>query len=98
MELGKIVGTVVSTIKDKKLAGNKLLIVNLISADTTPSKNHVVAVDTVGAGMGEIIICVRGSSARQAINMDNVPTDTAIVAIVDSLEMNGKIVFQKYEE
>ncbi len=98
MELGKVVGTVVSTVKDEKLSGSKLLIVNLITADNKPTKNHVVAVDTVGAGVNEIVICVRGSSARMAQNMDTVPTDTSIIAIVDSLEVDGDILYQKYEQ
>ncbi len=95
MELGKVVGTVVSTVKDKKLSGSKLLIVNLLSGDGTATKNHVVAVDTVGAGTDEVVIIVRGSSARQALNMDTVPTDTSIIGIVDTLEFSGKIVYQK---
>ena len=97
MELGKVVGTVVSTVKDQKLAGSKLLVVNLVAADGTPTQNHVVAVDTVGAGAGEMVLLVRGSSARQARNMENVPTDTSIIAIVDALEIGGKMVFQKFK-
>jgi microcompartment protein CcmK/EutM len=54
-----------------------------------------VAVDSVGAGEGEIVIVVRGSSARQTAELMNVPTDTSIVAIVDSIELHGKIVFKK---
>ncbi len=96
MELGKVVGTVVATVKDKKLSGSKLLVVNLVSADGKPTAGHVVAIDTVGAGVGELVLIVRGSSARQALNMESVPTDTAIIAIIDTLEYEGKIVFQKY--
>ncbi len=96
MELGKVVGTVVSTVKDGKLAGSKLLVVNLVNIDATPTKSYVVAVDTVGAGIGELVIIVRGSSARQAKNMDTVPTDTSIIGIVDTLELEGKVVFQKF--
>lgn len=97
MEIAKVVGTVVSTVKDKKLSGSKLLIVNLVTADGKPTANHVVAVDTVGAGTGELVIIVRGSSARQAMNMDTVPTDTSIIGIIDTLEYEGNVVFQKYE-
>lgn len=96
MELGKVVGTVVSTVKDVKLEGRKLLIVNLVTGEGKPTGNHVVAVDTVGAGVGELVICVRGSSARQAKGMDNVPTDTSIIGIVDTLEYQGKVIFQKF--
>jgi microcompartment protein CcmK/EutM len=97
VEIGKIVGTVVSTVKEPKLSGSKLLIVNLVNIDTTPTKNHVVAVDTVGAGVGEMVILVRGSSARQAKNMETVPTDTSIIGIIDTLEVEGKEVFKKYQ-
>ncbi len=98
MELAKVVGTVVSTAKDQKLAGTKLLIVNIISPDGSTTKNHVVAVDTVGAGEGEMVLIVRGSSARQAKNMETTPTDTSIIAIIDSLEYQGKTVFEKYKK
>ena len=98
MELGKVVGTVVSTVKDAKIDGRKLLIVNLVSGDGKTTANHVVAIDTVGAGVGELVICVRGSSARMAKNMETVPTDTSIIGIVDTLEYQGKVIYQKFEK
>jgi len=97
VEIGKVVGTVVSTVKDKKLSGSKLLIINLVSVDGKLTSNHVVAVDTVGAGTGELVIMVRGSSARQARNMETVPTDTCIIGIIDTLEYEGKVIYQKYK-
>jgi ethanolamine utilization protein EutN len=95
MELGRVEGTVVSTAKTVRLKGYKLLLVNLIGPDAAPGSNHVVAVDAVGAGVGEVVIVVRGSSARQVDDMSSVPTDTSIVAIVDSIEYKGKLVFRK---
>jgi microcompartment protein CcmK/EutM len=95
MELGRVEGTVVSTAKVERLKGYKLLLVNLIGPDTKATSNYVVAVDGVGAGKGEVVIVVRGSSARQAKTMQSVPTDTSIIAIVDSIELGGKIVFDK---
>jgi microcompartment protein CcmK/EutM len=95
MELGRVEGTVVSTAKTGRLKGYKLLLVNLIGPDTTAGSNHVVAVDAIGAGEGEVVIVVRGSSARQVDDFANVPTDTSIVAIVDSIEYKGKSVFRK---
>jgi len=95
VELGKIVGTVVSTAKDPKLSGSKLLIVQLMQPDGTTTKSHLVAIDTVGAGVGEIVIIVRGSSARQAKGMETVPTDTSIIGIIDALEYEGKIIYKK---
>jgi ethanolamine utilization protein EutN len=96
MELGRVEGTIVSTAKTGRLKGFKLLLVNLIAADTTPTSNYVVAVDAVGAGEGEVVIVVRGSSARQVDDLSNIPTDTSIVAIVDSIELKGKQVFNKH--
>jgi microcompartment protein CcmK/EutM len=95
MELGRVEGTIVSTAKASRLKGRKLLLVNLVGPDTKPSGNHVVAVDAVGAGEGEVVIVVRGSSARQVDDLINIPTDTSIVAIVDSIEYGGKTVFRK---
>ncbi len=95
MELGRVEGTIVSTAKAGRLKGYKLLLVNLIGPDTKPSSNYVVAVDSVGAGVGEVVIVVRGSSARQVDQLTNVPTDTSIVAIVDSIELKGNLVFHK---
>lgn len=95
MELGRVEGTIVSTAKVDRLTGYKLLLVNLIGPDTKPTSNYLVAVDSVGAGKGEVVIVVRGSSARQAKSLQSVPTDTSIIAIVDSIELKGKIVFDK---
>ena len=98
MELGRVEGAVVSTAKVEQLKGQKLLLVNIIGPDAKPSDSHVVAVDTVGAGRGEVVIVVRGSSARQTKSLHAVPTDASIVAIVDSVELRGKIVFDKAKE
>jgi ethanolamine utilization protein EutN len=95
MELGRIEGTVVSTAKVDRLVGQKLMLVNLINPDVKPTSNWVVAIDAVGAGRGEIVIVVRGSSARQTESLQNVPTDASIVGIVDSIELKGKVVYEK---
>lgn len=98
MFLGKVVGTVVSTQKDPKLSGLKLLLVQQISAETLKPRDlfHVVA-DAVGAGKGEIVVVVGGSSARITESTDKLPVDSSIIAIVDTLEMGGKNVYQKSE-
>ena len=98
MELAKVVGTIVSTMKNQKLTGSKLLLVNLVSPQGAATNTHVVAVDTVGAGTGEMVLIVRGSSARQAKNMESIPTDTCIIAIVDSLEYKGETIYQKFDQ
>jgi len=97
MELARVEGTIVSTQKSDRLVGYKLLLVNLLGPDTKATDNYLVAIDSVGAGIGEVVIVVRGSSARQTQNLANVPTDTSIVAIVDSVEWKGKLVFKKGE-
>ncbi len=83
MFLARVVGTVVATQKDPKLQGAKLLIVVPEEPDGTPGEGYHVAVDTVDAGYGELVLCVRGSSARMAAGLGDRPVDTAIVGIVD---------------
>lgn len=95
MEIGRVVGTVVSTAKVDRLIGQKLMLVNLVNPDLQPSSAYVVAVDGVGAGANEIVIVVRGSSARQTQTLQNVPTDASIVAIVDAIELQGQIIYRK---
>ena len=97
MELARVEGNVVSTAKNDRLDGYKLLMVNLIGPDLKPTSSYLVAVDSVGAGEGEIVIVVRGSSARQSAQLTNVPTDSSIVAIVDSIELRKKTIYQKHE-
>ena len=89
MLLGKIAGTVVATRKDEKLEGRKLLIVRTMDPETGAPTGYQVAVDTVGAGAGEVVIIVRGSSARMATGMEDHPVDCTIVAIVDTIDLKG---------
>lgn len=95
MELGRVEGVVVPTAKVDRLHGHKLLLVSLLKPDTKPEGGYVVAVDTVGAGAGEVVLVVRGSSARQTDRTAKVPTDTTIVGIVDSVFYRGRTVFEK---
>lgn len=78
----------VATRKDEKLQGNKLLIVKTIDPETGEVTGYQVSVDTVGAGAGEKVILVSGSSARMATGMKDRPVDSAIVGIVDTIELN----------
>ena len=95
MLLGKVVGTVVATRKDEKMEGLKFLVVRQISVDGQESANYVVAVDAVGAGVGEVIMYASGSSARQTKITDQRPCDAVIMAIVDTWEVNGDIKYCK---
>lgn len=88
MYLAKVIGTVVSTTKDEKLVGNKLLIVQKLSEKLSPIGDSEIAVDTVGAGTGELVIVSKGSSARYALGGRDTPADACIVGIVDTVEVN----------
>lgn len=82
MIIGEVVGSVVSTRKHEALVGNKFLLVETLDC-MGPQKNRLIAIDTVGAGIGEIVLVVTGSSARNSVGNQNVPIDAAIVGIVD---------------
>ena len=96
MTLCKVKGNIVSTNKTEKLKGFKLLVVTPFNVITGKEEGqHFVAVDTVGAGEGEVVMVVNGSSARQTQQTENKPVDAAIVAIIDSVEIERKLVFRK---
>lgn len=89
MVLGKVVGTVVSTQKDKSFTGKKLLIVKAIDLDGKLLDPFVVAVDTVGVGTGETVLVVNGSSARMTEETKDKSIDSVIVAKVDSIQVEA---------
>ncbi len=89
MRIARIIGTVVSTQKDERLKGKKLLVVKPINIDGTDRDDYVVAVDTVGAGFHERVLIVSGSSARMAEGNKDCPVDTAIVGVIDSIEFTS---------
>lgn len=97
MKLGKVIGTVVATRKDDKLDGLHLFVVQDISPDTKGKDAFVVAVDGVGAGVGEVVLYASGSSARQTRTTDGRPVDAVIMAIVDTIDVNGTVSYDKYE-
>src|SRR5882672_1116151 len=88
MIIARILGTVVSSQKDERLLGKKLLIVRPVNVDGTDTTGYVVAVDTVGAGYHERVLVVAGSSARLAQGMKDVPVDAAIVGVIDTVDVN----------
>lgn len=96
MILARVVGTVVSTRKEEKIKGIKFLLLEKIDPVTLQGKgDYLVAMDCVGAGKGEIVFYVSGSSARMTAITEGRPSDAAIVAIVDEIEVDGKVVYQK---
>lgn len=90
MILGKVIGTVWATRKDDQLTGMKLQIVQEVDLEYAPRGGFVVAVDSVGAGAGEIVLVVQGSSARQTEMTTNKPVDAVITAIVDRIDVNSE--------
>ncbi|GLR91698.1 EutN/CcmL family microcompartment protein [Bradyrhizobium iriomotense] len=98
MEIGRVVGTVVSTIKSPGLNSFKLLVVTPIAVTqemTSPDDTATyVAVDLVGAGEGEIVLVTRGSAARIPDAAD-VPTDAAIIAVVDNVQIGSENAYSK---
>ena len=96
MLIGKVVGSVVSTLKDEKLGNLKLLVVQVHDHRNEPRDQYVVAVDGVGAGMDEMVLYATGSSARQTSRTENRPCDAVIMAIVDSWDLGGKNVYEKW--
>ena len=96
MVLAKVVGSVVSTIKEPRLEGIKFLLLEKIDVKSLKGKkDFVVAMDAVGAGEGEIVFFVGGSSSRQTEITTGKPSDATIIAIVDSFDVSGKALYSK---
>lgn len=98
MLLGKVIGTVVASQKDPKLEGLTLQVVQQFDIAGKLSKSYVVAIDAVGAGVGEVVMYASGSSARQTAATHNRPCDAVIMAIVDNWNVEGKTIYNKAEE
>ncbi len=96
MVIGKVTGTVVETQKEPELVGLTFLAVAPIDLSTGAVKDGgVVAVDAVGAGVGEVVLYASGSSARQTTITQNRPVDATIMAIVDTFEVGGEVLYEK---
>ncbi len=95
MLIARVIGTTVSTIKDEKLTGRKLLIVRQTDERGSPIGKPYVAIDTVDAGIGDLVLTAAGSSARQTAITKDTPVDAVIMAVIDSLEVEGEMTFVK---
>jgi len=84
MQLARVIGTVVATVKNDSLEGRKLLVIQSLDAQLKPQGNPLVALDAIGAGVGELIIWCRGKEASFPFRREDTPTDCTIIAIVDS--------------
>lgn len=95
MLLARVVGTVVSTHKDERLQGLKFLVLQRLDINAQPENGYVVAIDAVGAGVGEVVMYASGSSARQTELTDKRACDAVIMGIVDTWEADGQVKFNK---
>ena len=95
MLIARVIGTTVSTVKDEKLSGRKLLILRQTDEHGAPAGKPYVAIDTVDAGVGELVLTCAGSSARQTSQTKDCPVDAVIMAVIDTLEVDGDITFTK---
>jgi microcompartment protein CcmK/EutM len=98
MQLGRVVGTLVASRKEALMSGMKFLVVRQIDEANDETGSYVVAVDAVGAGMGEVVLYASGSSARQTEMTRDRPCDAVIMAIVDSWDIGGDVRYHKGEE
>lgn len=84
MQLARVIGTVVATIKNESLNGQKLLVVQTLDKNLEPNGKPMVAIDSIGAGVGELVFWCRGREASFPFKREDTPTDCTIVGIVDS--------------
>ena len=96
MLIGKVIGSVVSTQKDEKLQELKLLVVQIHDHTNAPKDQYVVAVDSVQAGVGDVVLYAAGSSARQTHLTEGKPCDAVIMAVIDSWDVDGENVYEKW--
>ncbi len=93
MQLGKVIGNVVSVKKVENLSGLKLMVVDYLDEELKSKGKSTVCVDTVSAGKGDLVLLCSSSSARLTADTKNVCTDNAIVGIVDSVSADGKYIY-----
>ncbi len=97
MLLGKVVGTLVATRKESTMEGLKFLVLKQLDIDGNETGGYRVAADAVGAGLGEVVLYATGSAARQTKYTHERPCDGVIMAIVDLLEVDGEVKYDKAE-
>jgi len=95
MRIALVIGSTISTIKDEAIRGRKLLILRDTDTAGKETGEPYVAVDTVSAGAGDLVLVTRGSSARFTSQTADVPVDAVIVGVIDSLELSGKVTYRK---
>jgi ethanolamine utilization protein EutN len=95
MKIALVIGSTISTIKDEVMRGRKLLIVRNADTAGMAAGEPYIAVDTVSAGTGDLVMVTDGSSARFTQQTTDMPVDAVIVGVIDSLEMSGQVTYRK---
>ncbi|MBS1248655.1 MAG: Ethanolamine utilization protein EutN [Chloroflexi bacterium] len=95
MRIAKVIGTTISTIKDEKLVGRKLLILRPADEKGKVYGKPYVAVDTLDAGIGDLVLTAHGSGGRQTDITQNSPVDAVIMAVIDHTVADGQVAYQK---
>jgi microcompartment protein CcmK/EutM len=95
MKIARVIGTTISTIKDPKIKGSKLLILRETDQTGDVIGKSYVAVDLVDAGVNDLVLTGHGSSARQTYQTKECPVDAVVIAVIDHLEVDGDVVFRK---
>jgi len=96
MKVGRVVGTVVSTISSPVFEGRRLLLCDLLDASGHPDGSYLICVDTVGSGAGETVLIIdEGGSARQVIGMSPAPIRAVVVGVIDELIADGEFVVRE---
>lgn len=95
MLIARVIGTTISTIKDEKVRGSKLLILRQTDQTGEFIGKPFVAVDLVDAGVNDLVLTGHGSSARQTYQTKDCPVDAVVMAVIDHLEVDGAVVFRK---
>ncbi len=98
MQIAQVLGTVVSTQKESSLRGSKFLLLQFIDDAGQPVPGYEVALDYVGAGRGEWVLVTRGSAARQIPGKQDLPSDAAIVAIIDTVNTASGMIYSKKDQ
>ncbi len=98
MQIAKVRGTVVSTQKDPSLRGVKLLLLQMVDEEGRVLPEYEVAADTVGAGVDEWVLISRNGAARQVLGNEQRPLDAAVVAIIDTIYVEDRLIYSKKEQ
>lgn len=98
MQIAKVRGTVVSTLKEPSLRGTKLLLLQFIDEEGHPLPKYEVAADNIGAGIDEWVLCTRGSAAREIQGKELLPVDARVIAIIDTITVDNSTIYSKKDQ